>query len=305
MAGFATAYNAILGVGNTIQQVVSSNYDAGIMVITGRASASATPGAYFVAGSKPKVSLTSTDIEGTLNTFSDSVSTGVALASDTITIPFQERTTGGTFKSGSSHYSLTGTDAGLVVTSVDATGSGDGSNVTISVDCLFVSSDGETNPIASNISQALASSAFSGLWNMGAAYANSTLISCVTGWTVRPNLQMEYYHCDGNPFPTDTYIDTSKAIEPEIEVQFESIASANLFAGSYVAGTTAVVYARKRSAGGTLIAKGTAASHISFTLATAGIHDIKTISAGDGDNSKATVVLRGPTITISTSATVP
>jgi len=305
MAGFATSYNAILGAANTVEQVTSVNYDAGLNIMTGRASSSATPGAYFVVDGKPRISLTSSDLEGTLNTFSDSISTGVAIASDTITIPFQERTTAGTFKSGANHYSMTATDAGLVVTSIDASGNGDGSNVTISVDCLLVSSDGETNPITSNTGATLAASAFNGLWNMGAAYANSTLIGCATGWTVRPNLQMEYYQCDGNPYPTDTYIDTSKAIEPEIEVQFDSIVSADLFAGSFVAGTTAVVYARKRATGGLLVAKGTAASHVSFTLATAGIHDIKTISGGDGDNSKATVVLRGPTITISTTATVP
>jgi hypothetical protein len=290
-------YDAILGSGNNLKQVQSSNYRGGLQPVVGRASGAADPVFYAVGRTDPSCSFQSQDVGGALGILS--ISAGLYVSAGTITIPYHLRANGGVFGSGSVNYTLSGTNALIVPTSIEA--SQDQPGVAISIDCHFLSTDGVTAPVAANVNQALASQSFNALWGFGPVYFGGSQIVDAIGWTVNPGITVVMKTQDGGVFPTQAYITLR---QPTIDIKFRDLDTANSVVGAISGSmTTAAVYAMQRTAGGEF-ALSSSTVHLKFSFG-AGMTGMETISANGVEDATAAVRLYGETLTASAASTIP
>ncbi len=179
------AYDAILGSGNTLRQIIRSSFNPGTNIITGRASGAPDPSELYGGAAEPTVSLESLDINGILTILS--VTAGSGLITSGITVPYNKRANGATFASGSSHYTITCTRGLAVPRSFTASQDGEGAQGT--VDVMLLSSDG-TNPVADNVNQALAAQAYNAAFTLGEVHADGSEIADVVSVTVDTGIRI-------------------------------------------------------------------------------------------------------------------
>lgn len=226
-------------------------------------------------------------------------SSGLALSSSTITIPYKPRASGGTFVSGSNYVALTGANAFIVPTSFEA--SQDADFATCGFDVHWISSDGLTKACDDASSQALASQAFGAEYTLGPCYINGTLIAGVQSLRVTPGIEVVKPPLgSGSVFP---FMASIKQVMPTIELtvnDFESIAGT---VGDWTAMTSANCYMKKRADSGVFTPAATT-QHIRFTFA-AGLTDTSGVTVSNNDDGSATITLHGKVLTASAAVALP
>jgi hypothetical protein len=289
-------YDAVLGTGNALQQVESSSFQANIQPIAGTASGAPDPSDYFIGASAPMARFATTDVAGALGFLS--ATAGLFVSNGTITIPWNQRTNGGTFAGSTSHARLNGTYALIVPVSCSA--SQDDPMIRLTIDVHFISSDGFTAPVTISTGQSLAAQSFNAIHTFGGVYYGGSQIVESVGWTVNFGIEVEKSSADGGNFPTRVYITNRR---PTIDIEFEdldSVAAVDVLAEAM---SSAAVYARKRSAGGIFVADATE-QHIKFSFAN-GITSTESIDANGTSRARAAIRLHGEALTVSAASAIP
>lgn len=288
-------YDAVLGSGNALKQVESSQFSGGAQAIAGIASGAPNPSDYFIGDASPMAGFITTDVAGAMAFIS--ASAGLHVSAGTITIPWNQRANGGTFTSGSAHARINGTHALIVPVSVSAS---QGENVRLAIDVHFYSSDGTTAPVTISVNQALASQSFNVLHAFGPVYFGGSLVAECVGWSVNFGISVEKSSHDGSIYPQRVYITDRR---PTIDFVFEDFDSVNTFGVMYGVMTSAAVYGRKRSAGGVFVADGTA-EHLKFSFAD-GVTTTEQLSADGTNRGRGALRLHGEALTASVVSAIP
>ncbi|HSG69418.1 MAG TPA: hypothetical protein VLA12_03340, partial [Planctomycetaceae bacterium] len=155
-------YDAVLG-SLTLKQVQSASYSGGGNPIAGTASGNPDPDTYFGGTAEPRASFSSADI-ATILGVSNICTAGLAVAAGTVTIPFQKRANRSTFAGGSSNNTLSAANGLLVPNTFSV--SQDDDAAMCSLDFIFKSTDGTTNPVTITASQALSAQSFTALFGL-------------------------------------------------------------------------------------------------------------------------------------------
>lgn len=291
-----TVYDAVLGSGNALKQVESSSFQANITPIAGTASGAPDPSDYFIGPGMPVARFTTTDIAGALGFLS--ATAGLFVNNGTITIPWNQRTNGGTFAGSTAHARINGTYALIVPVSISA--SQDDPAIRLTIEVHFLSSDGFTAPVTISTAQSLASQAFNVIHTFGGVYYAGSQITESVGWSVNFGIEVEKSSHDGGNFPIRAYIVNRR---PTIDIEFEdldAVATTDILAEAMTAGA---VYGRKRTAGGIFVADATTA-HLKFSFAD-GITATESIEANGTGRAKAAIRLYGEALTASAASAIP
>lgn len=288
----STVYDAFIG-SLSLRQVVSSSFNPGTSIVVGRVSGGQLPS--FIAGGacSPRASFSSMDLFNALTKVD--LSAGFDVDSGTIVIPFQARASGSTFGGDGTNQTITAADALTVITSIEAAQSGEGA--TVSLDSIFRSSDGTTNPVTLNTAATLTAQAFQALYHMGpvvaqmASEGSVSQIAQVTRVSVNPGLTVTASAYDGGNYPIITTIDQQ---DPTLDLTFEDFDAASRFVSDFTSLTSITAYLRKKSDGGSFVADATA-GHISLTL-TGGLITLQSIGAGATGNGSIALRFTGKQI---------
>lgn len=296
----ATVYDAILG-GLTLRQVMRTAYSPNGNILAGRQSGALDPSQFYGGPAEPVASFDSADVAGVLAGLS--VTAGLAVAAGTITIPFNERSNGGTFAAGSSHETISGANGLIVPNSFSANQDDPAAMATL--ECHFRSTDGLTNPVSVNANQALAAQAFNAQFAMGpvgielGSEGSSSQLTGVSGVTINPGLTVIKEKYDGAIFPTRLFISQR---DPSIDLTFVDLAGLVRFRSIYQALVSIVVYFRKRTDGGTFVADNVT-EHIGFSFGT-GITQVQQVGANGNATGSHTVRIYGKTLTASAATAI-
>lgn len=293
-------YDAFIG-SLSLRQITSSSFNPGATAVVGRVSGGQLPS--FVAGgmATPKATFTSFDLFNALTSID--LSAGLHVSAGAIVIPFQSRAQGGTFQSGSNHQSITAANGLTVITSIEASQSGDGA--TVSAETNFRSTDGLASPVTLNTGASLSAQAFQAMYHMGpvkaqmAAEESATQLTQVTQFTVNPGLTVTAAAYDGGNYPTLLTIDRQ---DPSFDLTFENMAAASRFAAIYTSLTSLTGYLRKRADGGTFVADATE-GHIAITL-TGGLITTQSLGASSEGNGQVVLRFTGKSIAKSLAAAI-
>lgn len=241
----------------TLLQVTGADFSANGDPIPGVTTSGIDVAEYFGGPVDLRASFTTEDI-ASVCAVSNIATAGLTVSAGTIAIPYRLRANLSTFAAGSSHYILSGTHGMIYPTSFNIPSGG---SATASLECIFVSSDGATVPVAVNVSQALGSEAFNAIHTLGPVSINGTTIDKVTNVTVTPGLGLlvEFYR---HNFLVDCFIVSRR---PMIEVTTYDLAALSALGSAWGIGTAVVAYARKRD--GTSFVADATAEHCSFTFA--------------------------------------
>lgn len=289
-------YDAVLGVGNALKQVMSSAFNANVNVIAGSASGAPDPSDYFIEETMPVAAFETFDVAGGLGILS--ITAGLYVAAGTITVPWNQRTNGGTFASGSAHFRINGTDALIVPTTISANQGDEGVGMGIAVH--FLSTTGFAVPVTLSTAQALASQSFNAQYAFGPAYYGGSNVPECVGWAVNPGIVVEKSTTDGGIYPTRAYIVLRR---PTIDLIFEDFDALSSFGVMHGAMTSAAVYGRKRSGSSTFVADATA-EHLKFSFAN-GVSSTETIQATGVNRGKLALRLHGEALTASAASAIP
>ena len=295
-----TVYDAVLGSGNALKQVRSSQYSPNGNIILGSASGAIDPSHLYGGPANPTVLFETGDVAGALGLMS--VSTGLHVSSGTITIPYNKRANGGAFAGTSSHMTISGANA--LIIPVQISGSQDNEAVILTVQVIFYSTTGLANPVTFNTGASLAAQSFNVMYDFGPVYADlgsgSAQIAEATGWTVNTGLVVVPRRYNGGVYPSKLFIVQRN---PTIEITFEDFDDAAAFGTVYDALTSCAVYGRKRADGGTHVADATE-EHVKLSFAT-GISDIRTLGGSDRTNGQASIMLTGKALTAAVTSAIP
>lgn len=298
--GQATVYDAVLGAGENLRQVTRSRYTPNARVITGRVTGGHTPSAYYGHSAAPVYLLESVDIGGLMGLTGFSPSAGMYRTSDTVQIPYQERSAGGKFAGTLSHDVISGTDALIVPTRFAASQQDPGAVAELEVN--FISTDGLTAPTSLAINQTLGAQAFNALWGLGPVTVGGTQVTKVTGFAVNTGVQAERRIYDGGAYPSDVYIPSDAPIIPSVDLTFENMSGLNAFSTIFAAGAETICYFRQRADGSTFTSD-VSTVHIKFTLS-AGIIHPESIDAARGSNAELTLRIFGKALTHSAASAI-
>ena len=292
----AVAYDAILGVGNNLRQVQSSNYSHNGTII--RAPISGLPASSEIYGGKidQVISQETRDILGGLAALDPSL--GLLVAAGVITVPYNDRANGGTFEGTLSHTSLTIADALIVPKSLTSNQEDEAVVMGLDIHPLDTNGDG-LNPVVKNTGVTLAPSAFGVQYAMGPANFNATAVPGLVGWDIDFGITVEKKWHDGLVFPQKAFI---REISPVMNFRFESMEALDTFTTSYKAMTAADCYGRKRLDGSTFVPDATA-QHLKMTF-TAGLVNPSEFGATGREEAKLTVALHGKVLTGSTTSAI-
>lgn len=243
-------------------------------------------------------SITSGDLAALLALNSNAfINSGAFVSASTITLELKQRTDGGTFASGSSHYCLTGSKGLLVPTTIECTQDAD--HATAQCDLHWLSTDGLTKGADDGSSQALTAQTFNAEFALGPAYINGTLLAGVQGVRITPGIEVTKPPLGaGAVWPTQASI---KSVMPTMEITVNRFATIASTVGDWTAMTSANVYLRRRADSGVYSAS---TDNIRFTFA-AGLTDTNNISISNNDDGSATITLHGKVLTSSTSVAIP
>lgn len=291
-------YDGVFG-SMALRQVVNAGYKTDLKDAGYRFSGAVERSQSIILSGEPVIDIESMDLYTLVGSVSASV--GLALASPgTITIPLQVRSSASTFVAGSSHYTLSST-LGLLVPE-EVSGSQDAeAGVTVKYKLYLASSDGFTNPITINSSQALASQAFVGTYSMGPVKINGTAIAGVKNWSYKFGIKVKVDRYSGEVWPKISGLTIPDA-EPEISLTFEDAASWASFGHYGALATTAAVFARQNTSGGTRTADASGA-HFSATM-TNGLYLLDGVDGKDTDNGQFMHRIKGHTQAFSRTATI-
>lgn len=290
-------YDAFLGAGNNLRQVVATRYSPNAVVIPAYQSGAVEPSEQYGGNAQQQVSFDTLDIAGVVGMVS--MTSGLALSSDAITIPYQRRANASTFAGTLSHFTLSATDGVLTCSQISASQDNEGAVATL--DFLPLSSDGFTNPLSEAKNQTLTASAFNAQFDFGPVYFNSVQVPQAVGWSVNPGVTLRSRRFDGTVYPTAHYI---IRVLPSITIVFEEVDDVvDVFTNLWAGMTTAAVYARRRSDGSTHVADSTA-SHAKFSFAT-GITNLDSIQVNESASAQVSVTLFGKSLTASVASMIP
>jgi len=287
-----TVYDAILGTGNTLGQISQMTWSPNAQPVPHRTSGGINPSEIYGGQETPVWTAETFDIGGALG-FID-VAAGDPLTSETITLPFQERATGSTYKGATSHNTISAAEALTVFTGFQASQGGD---ATASVSVHLNSTDGVTDPYTENQNQSLASASFNAAFTLGPVYFNATILTGVRSVSIDPGLSVLPNFHSGGRFPIDHYIQTRS---PTFSVTFTDADDIYTNNAALKVMTSAVAYFRKRSGA----SYATGSNHISFTFAD-GLRVLDSASASGNEDGSVTITLLGETLTASAAAAIP
>ena len=225
-------------------------------------------------------------------------SAGVSLLSSTITFPKKFRSAGASFKAlPTNHANITGSNALIVPTSIEA--SQDGDFATMSSECHWLSADGFVDAVSDTASYTLVAQTYNREFALGPVTINGSAVPGVQSIRITPGLEVVKPPTGkGAVFPVFASI---KSITPTMEITVNDFAAVAGTVGNFTAMTAAVVYLRRRADSGEYTGSST---DISLTFA-AGLADTNNISASGNDDGSATITLHGKTLTASVAATSP
>lgn len=285
----------------TIRQVTATDHQTNQEIRKAMTSGGATVQQVSGKASGEVSTFTTGDLAGALalntNTF---CSTGVSGLSSTTTIPYKLRDNAGIFQaSATNHPWITGSNALIVPTTVEA--SQDGDHATLNGEIHWLSTDGTTKGAADAANQTLAAQSFNAEFALSDVYVNGSIIPGVQ--SVRCNFGIEVTKPplgSGSIFPTQASI---KNVIPTIEITTNDAAAFTSTVGNFTAMTSAVVYLKKRTDAGVYVANVTA-EHISLTFA-AGLVDTSNVTTNENDDGTATITAHGKTFTASVATPIP
>jgi hypothetical protein len=294
----ATTADVILG-STTLRQV--SNVDHRTSQTTAQDTGGGAAVVQQVSGiiAEEVTSFTTEDVAAIMaigtNTF---VSVGSYVAAGTITVPFQERDTGGIFKSGSNHNALSGTDALTVPTSIECA-QDEEEGCKVSSEIHWISSDGFTRGCTGSTGNALAAQSFNESCSLGKVLVNAAALTGVQSVRINPGIQVLKSRGDGAVYPV---IISIEKVMPSIEITVDDMSKITL-SGIWTAMSSANIYLRQRADSGTYTADATTVHHrITFA---AGTETAEQISASRNGNGTTTITLKGKTLTFATGVAIP
>jgi len=287
------AYDAILGA-LTLAQVKSSQYDAGAEIQRARNSGSFLTQATYGRYSRPKASFDSSDLYTALNAVDPT--TGLAVATGTIAIPFNARTNGGTLAGSGSATKITGANGLTVLDSISANQGDEAAMAKLTT--YFRSTDGQTAPVAIAGSQTLAAQTFVNEFDLGPVTVNGTEVGGVQGVSCNFGIKVVDEGDKGAVYPMRLFIES---VDPYFDITFVDFASLVTYSPLFTAMSSAVCYFRKKADGGTFVGSTT---DISLTFAS-GIICAQSAQADGQKSGRAVLRLYGKAITKSLAATSP
>ena len=278
-----------------LSQCLSVEVQNEIQVFTGRFSGGVDPQMRAVNRDSSKAIARTADLATLLATVS--LANGLSIGGDGgLILPWNGRQNGGTFEE--TAYTLSSTQAFAYITEIMAQQNSEEGAVGL-VD-IIPTWDGSTLPFVSNSAQTLAAQAFIAAYGLGPVKIGSTAIGQVTGVSIKPGIALLTPSYNGNVFIDACYINLR---DPQVTITFESQKAVHDFGAMFSAlGSNLVVYLRKRAAGGTFVANGTA-QHIALTLS-GGLSTTPSISGQGSENSEKQLTLYGHTLASSSSSAI-
>lgn len=288
-------YDTVVGA-LTLKQVRSSNFSPNVQHFTARAAGASAPSEISVVQAQPQASFVTGDLGGVIG--GTSTTAGLLVSSGTITIPWNQRSNGGAFTSGTNHWTLSATDGLLMPTSVSAS-QGDPAGASVECTLYPVSTDGETSPIASNTSQALASAAFNAMYEFGPVSINGTQLTKAISSRVDYGVPVAFEQYDGDHYPQYVFIDAEN-IEPMITITFANVAALDSYGPLFASMTACAVHYRKRSDGGSTVSDASTV-HARYSFA-GGLAVVGSLTGENAQTGQASITLHGKALTASVAA---
>eukprot|EP00913_Durusdinium_trenchii_P028458 g26686.t1 len=254
-------YDATIG-SLTLKQVFSSGLEPNVTTQAERAAGSATISQLSVIGAEPQSSFMTGDIAGVIGGVT-SLNAGLYVSSGSIVIPFNQRSNGGLFTSGSTHFTLSGANGLLLPQSFSAS-HGEQNGAACRLQLFWLSSDGETAPVAANVNHSLSSSAFNLTHEFGPVSVNGTQLTKAVASEVMPGVPAHFESYDGDHYPQYVHIDAEN-IEPMIRITFANMAALNTYGALWGSITAATAHYRRRADGGTTVSDASNA-HVRFSF---------------------------------------
>lgn len=291
-------YDATLGA-LALKQVRNANLTSNGQVINAVTSAGVL--ADIMGGRKDLRATFESDDVGSVAAVANIATAGLAVSGGTIAIPFLARSNLSTFAAGASHYAVSGTNGLIVPTQFAVQDTGP---ATVGLECVFVSTDGETAPVSELGSQTLAASSFVGLYGMGPVVVTTagpvnTVLDRPSGFTVRPGITMRPEFARGKNYAEEAFI--VPPVVPVIEVTCYDLDSLLGSLGGWGAILGLTCYLRKRSQTG-FVADASLA-HIKFSFAD-GITDVGISGSGGGADALKTYTFYGEALTIAAGVAI-
>lgn len=297
----ATVYDAVFG-SDTLRQISQSNLNPNMSIMKEKFSGNAYIAEQFIESAEYAVDLTTTDIYGALGIFRSDSAESIRIANGgTVIVPWNGRTSGGTFLSATtSHVRIKGysstSPVQLVPMSISAPTSGFAS---FQGSVHFLSRNGLEAPILVQTAQTLASQAFLGSYRLGPLNVNGTLIAEQIGWNLNFGVTLsEKKRYGGAPYPTDCFI---VSVEPTIEFTAEAMAFLSTITGGLPISSLSA-YLRKCDEGATVVADATE-TNIEFSFAGGLATHNGTSASGSGD-AQNTVIVAGEALVIDRTAAI-
>ena len=286
-------YDAVLG-SLALRQVTAASFSNSGAPVEGTFSNSLDVAQYFGGPADLRASFETEDL-ASVAAIANIGTAGLAVAAGTISMPWAQREAQSTFSTGTAHFSLAGTDGFIIPTRFSVPSVG---NASCGLECIFISTDGDTVPVSITTGVTLAGQSFTGLYGLGPVAINGTVLSQVTGFTVTPGLTVET-KMYGKNYVTDTYIVMRR---PMIEVTTEDLDALSALGAAWGVGTSIVAYARARS--GTSWVADATTSHVKFSGTDGIIKPVEMGASGAGDGSRTIrFYLEGLTIAGSSAIT--
>ncbi len=290
-------FDGVFG-GLALRELVNVDYKPDFKDAAFRQSGAIFRSQSLIISGEPVAELESMDLYGIVGSVDPSA--GMAITSPgTITLPWQVRAPGGMFVANGNNYTISSTLGLLVPDEISASQDAE-AGVTIKYKIYLASSDGIVAPVAFNASATLSSQAFNESYSMGPAKIDSTFIEGLKSWAYKFGITVKVDRYGGGVFPT-MYGITISEVNPEMDLTFEDMASANAF-GHYGAIGTATAFARKNVTGGTRVADNVS-GHFSVAM-TGGIQILQGLTGKETDNGSFTRTIKGHTQAFSRAAAV-
>lgn len=295
----ATTADIVLG-STTVRQIVSTSHRSGLVTVQDAGGGAAVIQQVSGVIGEEVSSFVSEDVKGLMaigtNTF---ISAGSYVASGTVTIPFQERSNGGIFASGSNHNALGGTDALCVPTSIEAS-QDEEQAARVNCDVHWISSDGTTKGCTGSTGNALASQSFNESFSLGKVSVNGTALTGVQSIRINPGIEIIKSRGDGGIYPVIVSI---RRVAPTMEITTNDMSDVTLVS-DWTAMSAAIAYLRKRDDSGDYEADDDVGNpHLSFTFG-AGVQSADCEVSSNG-NGTVTIMLTGKALTHSNGTQIP
>lgn len=280
----------------TVSQIMSTDVQSNVAVFNGRYSGGLAPQHVSVLSGEPRVVCKTGDIV-TLLTGVGTLSSGLSVGGyGGGLFPWNERTAGGTFDSTSK--TISSTQGFAYVQSIDAQqDSEEGATATFE---YIPTWDGSTLPLVVNTGVTLAGQSFVSAFGLGPVKIGSTAIPGITGVSIKPGITVTVKRYQGDIFTSACYV---TKLDPQFVLTFEDSASMYAFTAMYSAiASNAIIYLRKRTAGGTYVSNATT-TNLSFTL-TGGMTVTDSVSGSNQDNSQKQITIHGKSLAYSTATAI-